>query len=475
MEKKRLKKRIQRKIIKLLSIVSLIIVLLCSLIAALYETPLAIFLPRLDEGQNVATVFIGQDETGMEQIGEALQPYYEKFNADVYQKKDGEDMEVRYNRKETNFWEVVQVYACIAGTTEFQVSSGMVQRKTTVNPCIINDNTRPILEDVFNKMVTSQTSYENVVDAKDGDSIGTYLITCTREKNVYDKESEIRQCVVSNSQKNKIPLKSVLKIGSKKYRVTSYGDLDGGAAISLCLNEGEKIASVGKNKKVYFCASDEVKEISHKCRIVTVDYMSASAYIQKYGLSDDAQFYFDEMGRIDDKMFSKSTRRSVDIVSRPLNLSEQELIDRIGSAAVSCYDTYELLPSMVIAQAILESGWGKSKLSTECFNFFGMKWTVSCGCDYKEYQTKEQRPDGSYYTITARFRKYNSIDEGIQGYCDFMQYARYQNLRGVTDYEQACDLVRADGWATSLSYSENLKKLIRTYNLTIYDDYALKR
>lgn len=104
MEKKRLKKRIQRKIIKLLSIVSLIIVLLCSLIAALYETPLAIFLPRLDEGQNVATVFIGQDETGMEQIGEALQPYYEKFNADVYQKKDGEDMEVRYNRKETNFW-----------------------------------------------------------------------------------------------------------------------------------------------------------------------------------------------------------------------------------------------------------------------------------------------------------------------------------------------------------------------------------
>lgn len=81
----------------------------------------------------------------------------------------------------------------------------MVQRKTTVNPCIINDNTRPILEDVFNKMVTSQTSYENVVDAKDGDSIGTYLITCTREKNVYDEKSEIRQCVVSNSQKTRYP------------------------------------------------------------------------------------------------------------------------------------------------------------------------------------------------------------------------------------------------------------------------------
>ena len=61
MEKKRLKKRIQRKIIKLLSIVSLIIVLLCSLIAALYETPLAIFLPRLDEGQNVACLLYTSD------------------------------------------------------------------------------------------------------------------------------------------------------------------------------------------------------------------------------------------------------------------------------------------------------------------------------------------------------------------------------------------------------------------------------
>ena len=39
----------------------------------------------------------------------------------------------------------------------------------------------------------------------------------------------------------------------------------------------------------------------------------------------------------------------------------------------------------------------------------------------------------------------------------------------MTDADTACDLIRADGWATSLKYAENLKKMIRTYNLTDYD------
>ncbi len=149
---------------------------------------------------------------------------------------------------------------------------------------------------------------------------------------------------------------------------------------------------------------------------------------------------------------------------------KKRFIELIGSAAVAAYGEYKILPSLAIAQAILESNWGKSGLSKDCYNFFGMKWRVGCGCDYKEYSTKEQKPDGSYYTIKARFRKYSSVEEGIQGYYKFLSgYKRYHNLIGVTDADTVCDLIRADGWATSLKYAENLKKMIRTYNLTDYD------
>ena len=76
-------------------------------------------------------------------------------------------------------------------------------------------------------------------------------------------------------------------------------------------------------------------------------------------------------------------------------MTQDNFIKTIGNAAVANYPKYKILPSLTIAQAILESGWGKSRLSTECHNYFGMKWRAGCGCDYKEYPTKEQRPDGS--------------------------------------------------------------------------------
>ena len=148
---------------------------------------------------------------------------------------------------------------------------------------------------------------------------------------------------------------------------------------------------------------------------------------------------------------------------------QADFIKMIGDAAVSYYKDYGILPSLTIAQAILESNWGRSGLSRDCYNFFGMKWSKGCGCDYKEYKTKEQKKDGSYVTITAKFRKYNSVSEGIKGYYEFLQYRRYQNLRGVTDYNKACDLIRQDGWATSLSYAHNLKNYIKQYDLDDYD------
>lgn len=55
-------------------------------------------------------------------------------------------------------------------------------------------------------------------------------------------------------------------------------------------------------------------------------------------------------------------------------MSNGDFIRMIGDAAVSYYPQYKILPSLTVAQAILESNWGRSRLSVECHNYFGMKW-----------------------------------------------------------------------------------------------------
>ena len=75
--------------------------------------------------------------------------------------------------------------------------------------------------------------------------------------------------------------------------------------------------------------------------------------------------------------------------------------------------------SAVIAQAIIESNSGKSKLSQPPnFNFFGLKtgsaWDKA-GKPFVAMKTKEEYVAGKLTTITAKFRKYGSMAEGVAG------------------------------------------------------------
>lgn len=141
---------------------------------------------------------------------------------------------------------------------------------------------------------------------------------------------------------------------------------------------------------------------------------------------------------------------------------QQIFIEEVAKACIENKD-YNILPSLTIAQAIKESNWGKSGLSKKAFNFFGMKWTSSCKCDYIEMPTKEWNGK-EYITINAKFRKYKNFSDGIKGYYDFISgYKRYKNLIGEKDSKKACMLIQKDGWATS-----------PTYGTSLYNDYVLK-
>lgn len=155
-------------------------------------------------------------------------------------------------------------------------------------------------------------------------------------------------------------------------------------------------------------------------------------------------------------------------------MTNKEFIETIGRAAVAEYERFQILPSLTIAQAILESNWGKSMLSRKAFNFFGMK----AGNDWKgatyNSKTQEQTKAGQAFTVNAAFRAYDGVAAGIQGYYVFLQYPRYRNLKGVTEYREACRLIKADGWATDVKYTEKLVSLIEKYGLAKYDEEVLE-
>ena len=127
--------------------------------------------------------------------------------------------------------------------------------------------------------------------------------------------------------------------------------------------------------------------------------------------------------------------------------------------------------STVIAQAIIESNSGKSILGYKYHNYFGMK----CGSRWKgksvNLKTKEEYTIGTLTTIKDNFRVYDSIEEGVKGYYDFISTKRYANLKESKTYVEYAENLKADGYATSSKYVNTLCTTVDAHNLTKYDSF----
>ncbi len=132
------------------------------------------------------------------------------------------------------------------------------------------------------------------------------------------------------------------------------------------------------------------------------------------------------------------------------------------------------IKSTVIAQAIVEGAAGTSSLASRWHNHFGMK----CGSAWKgksvNLSTKEEYTPGQLTNIKANFRVYDSDEEGIAGYYDFIDTKRYANLKNAKDYRQYAEYIKADGWATSSTYVNTLVSTVKKYNLFTYDTWDVK-
>lgn len=132
-------------------------------------------------------------------------------------------------------------------------------------------------------------------------------------------------------------------------------------------------------------------------------------------------------------------------------------------------------PSAIIAQACLESAYGTSLLGYQFHNYFGMK----CGSSWKgksvKLSTKEEYKPGTLTSIKDNFRVYDSIEEGVKGYFDFISASRYQNLKNATSPKNYIELIKQDGYATSSQYITNVYNVVTMHQLEQYDNVQIKK
>lgn len=154
-----------------------------------------------------------------------------------------------------------------------------------------------------------------------------------------------------------------------------------------------------------------------------------------------------------------------------LDANRQKFVADIAKYVKKYASSYGIsVHSPIIAQAILESGWGNSKLAADYHNYFGMKCGTKWTGPSVNMTTQEEYTAGTLTTIKDNFRVYDSMENGVKGYFEFIQLSRYENLKGITDPQKYIETIRNDGYATSSTYIDSLMKIIKLYNLTSYDN-----
>ena len=152
-------------------------------------------------------------------------------------------------------------------------------------------------------------------------------------------------------------------------------------------------------------------------------------------------------------------------------MTPTEVLKKFGTAfAVACLGT-GLFPSVKLAQAALESGWGKYTAGN---NMFGIKaagsHTPYWNGAYVTSRTSEY-VGGGYVSQNSRFRKYPSIGDSVKDHTYFLQqYSRYANVFKAKTPEEQAKALQAAGYATDPNYSGKLISIINTYNLKQFDE-----
>jgi len=153
-----------------------------------------------------------------------------------------------------------------------------------------------------------------------------------------------------------------------------------------------------------------------------------------------------------------------------LSTEQKEFLNKAILAAQACQRTTNVLTSVTVAQALIESGWGKHHIG-KANNFFGIKdqakdeWRGPS----VEVPTKEWSKQRGYYTVIAKFRSYPDMQASFVDHANFLvRNPRYRPCFGG-DYMKFAKGLQEAGYATDPEYAKKLIATIEKYGLQFYD------
>jgi flagellum-specific peptidoglycan hydrolase FlgJ len=126
--------------------------------------------------------------------------------------------------------------------------------------------------------------------------------------------------------------------------------------------------------------------------------------------------------------------------------------------------------AVTIAQAILESEWGRSGLSTRAQSYFGIKAASGAGPAGVVRMDTWEVFGGQNTVVRDGFKAYHNLEESVMDHGRFLkENPRYASAFGTEDPKEFARRIHLSGYATDPDYCGKLNSLIDKYHLEQFD------
>ena len=143
-------------------------------------------------------------------------------------------------------------------------------------------------------------------------------------------------------------------------------------------------------------------------------------------------------------------------------MSKVSYLNAMVDIVQTVYKKYKtVLPSVVLAQGALESGWRET--SKTLFGIKGSGQTL----------LTQEFINGKYVTVSANFKTYSNLTEAVIQYYELMNKPRYSAVKDLKTAEEQIKFIHAAGYATDPNYADKIIKIIESNNLTQYDNVEI--
>jgi len=165
-------------------------------------------------------------------------------------------------------------------------------------------------------------------------------------------------------------------------------------------------------------------------------------------------------------------------------LSDAEAIMLAAPLMEKSHNETGILVSVMLAQFIYESEYGKSKLAQQSNNVFGIKTIVSGntwensawdGKSVCSIMTPEMNKEREVVWLRQEFRAYDSVEESVRDHGMYLLHARngkrlrYEGIDSAEDPGQVANILLRGGYSSFDCYAEKLIKIIKVWNLQRFD------